>query len=191
MRELNNEGETVTGDSILIHIPTDGEHKSLVSNKLLFSMLFFTPQWLWVWCYVTAWPLYECTKISVQVASTTALAFGGPLYDKIPYHTSALLRLDWSNNGHPEWIQNELEVHKHVFAALLNKLRAMGFGSSWNITCEEQLAIFLYTYVTGLSIWHISKRQHTMMIISQSVSTLDRYLDNINESNYIAIFSRC
>ena len=26
----------------------------------------------------------ECAKVFVQVAGTTALAFGGPLYDKIP-----------------------------------------------------------------------------------------------------------
>ena len=49
----------------------------------------------------------ECAKIFVQVVGASALAFGGPLYDKIPYHTSALLGLDWVLeliNGHPEWI---------------------------------------------------------------------------------------
>ena len=36
----------------------------------------------------------ECTKIFVQVIGTTALAFRGPLYNKTPYHTSALSWLD-------------------------------------------------------------------------------------------------
>ena len=48
----------------------------------------------------------ECAKIFVQGVGATALAFGGPLYNKIPYHTSALLGLDWVLeliNGHPEW----------------------------------------------------------------------------------------
>ena len=95
----------------------------------------------------------ECAKVFVQVAGAAALAFGGPLYNKIPYHTSALLGLEWVLeliNGHPAWIQNKLGVHKCVFATLLNKLRIMGFGSSWNITLEEQLTIFSYTCVTGL-----------------------------------------
>ena len=37
----------------------------------------------------------ECAKIFVQVVCAAALAFGGPLYNKIPYHTSALLGLNW------------------------------------------------------------------------------------------------
>ena len=48
----------------------------------------------------------ECAKIFVQVVGATALAFGESLYDKIPYHTSALSGLDWVLeliNGHPEW----------------------------------------------------------------------------------------
>ena len=113
----------------------------------------------------------ECAKIFVQVVGTAALAFGGPLYNKTPYHTSALSGLDWVPelmNGHPEHIQNELRVHKHIFGALLDCLGAMGFRSSWNITLEEQLAIFIYTCVTGLLIWHVCKRfQHTMETTSQ------------------------
>ena len=124
----------------------------------------------------------ECAKIFVQVVGAAALAFGGPLYNKIPYHTSALLGLDWVLeliNGHPEWIQNKLGVHKHVFAALLDKLRIMGFRSSWNTMLEEQLAIFLYTCVTSLSIQHVCKRfQHTMDTTSRSVSTC-WYLNSI------------
>ena len=54
----------------------------------------------------------ECANIFVQVVGAAALAFGGPLYNKIPYHTSALSGLDWVLeliNGHPEWIQTSSE----------------------------------------------------------------------------------
>ena len=49
----------------------------------------------------------ECTKVFVWVADAAALVFGGPLYNKILYHTSALLGLNWALeliDGHPEWI---------------------------------------------------------------------------------------
>ena len=103
---------------------------------------------------------------SLYIVGTAALAFGGPLYYKTPYHTSALSGPDWVlelMNGHPEHIQNDLGVHKHIFSALLDHLGAMGFRPSWNITLEDQLAIFIYTCVTGLSIWQVCERfQHTM-----------------------------
>ena len=38
----------------------------------------------------------ECARIFVQVIGTTVLAFGGPLHNKTPYHTSALPGLDWA-----------------------------------------------------------------------------------------------
>ena len=138
----------------------------------------------------------ECVKVFVQVAGVAALACGGPLYYKIPFHTSALLGLNWVMkliNGHPEQIQNKLGVHKHVFATLLNKLRIMGFGSSWNIMLEEQLAIFLYTCVAGLSIQHICKRfQHTMDMTSWTVSIVMVELSRQHKlTKLCSCFSRC
>lgn len=113
----------------------------------------------------------ECARIFVQVVGAATLEFATPLYNKIPYHTSALSGLDWVlelMNGHPKRIRNELGMHKHVFDALLEKLKALGFGPSRNITLKEQLAIFLYTCVTGLSIRHVGKRfQHTTETTSQ------------------------
>jgi len=55
-------------------------------------------------------------------------------------------------HGHPERIRTELRVHKEVFHALITELKLMGHGDSKYVMLEEQLAIFLYTSVTGLSI---------------------------------------
>jgi hypothetical protein len=80
---------------------------------------------------------------------------------KDPYHTSILSGYAWLQellNGHPERIRTELGVHKVVFRALITELRSMGHGDSKYVTLEEQLAIYLYTSVTGLSIRHVGER---------------------------------
>ena len=74
---------------------------------------------------------------------------------KEPYHTSILSGYAWVQellHGHPERIRTELGVHKEVFHALIRELQSMGHGDTRYVTLEEQLAIFLYTSVTGLSI---------------------------------------
>ena len=89
------------------------------------------------------------------------LAYALPLYDKIPYHTSALSGAGWVCellNGHPERIRNELGVHKHVFYGLIEALKDDRVCPSRHVFIEEQLAIFLYTCVTGLSLRHVSER---------------------------------
>ena len=81
-----------------------------------------------------------------------------PLYNKLPYHTSAFSGADWVwklINGHPECICNKLGVHKHVFHALVEDLQLVGYKHSKHVYLEEQLAIFLYTCVTGLSLLHV------------------------------------
>jgi hypothetical protein len=80
---------------------------------------------------------------------------------KEPYHTSILSGYAWVQellNGHPERIRTELGVHKEVFHALIKELRSMGHGDTKYVTLEEQLAIFLYTSVTGLTIRHVGER---------------------------------
>ncbi|KAF8219983.1 hypothetical protein L208DRAFT_1336407, partial [Tricholoma matsutake] len=65
-------------------------------------------------------------------------------------------------NGHPERIHCELGVHKHVFQILISYLQIIGVSHSWDVLLEEQLAIFLYKCVTGLSIQHVGERfQHS------------------------------
>ena len=93
----------------------------------------------------------------MQVVIIATLHHAGPLYDKTPYHTSALTGVAWVRElleGHPERIRNELGVHKHVFHALIQELQAAGYAATRNVTLDEQLAMFLYPCVTGLSIRH-------------------------------------
>jgi hypothetical protein len=82
-------------------------------------------------------------------------------YMKEPYHTLILSGYAWLQellNGHPERIRTELGVHKEVFHALIRELESMGYGGTRYVTLEEQLAIFLYMSVTGLSIRHVGER---------------------------------
>lgn len=105
----------------------------------------------------------QCQQLMLQYAVITAvgaaaLYYGCPLYDKTPYHTSALMGADWVCellNGHPECIRNELGVHKEVFLNLITALQEGGLRSSKHVFLEEQLAILLYTCVTGLSLHHV------------------------------------
>ena len=109
----------------------------------------------------------------INVAVAGALIYARPLYDKTPYHTSALTRAAWVQElltGHPERIRSELGVHKEVFDELIRSLHDGGEGPSRYVSLEEKLAIFLYTCVTGLSLHHVGERfQHATETISKYV----------------------
>ena len=78
-----------------------------------------------------------------------------------PYHTSILTGESWVLEliaGHPECIHCELGMHQHVFAELISELCEMGHTNSKYVSLEEQLAIFLYACVTGLTIRHLGER---------------------------------
>jgi hypothetical protein len=117
-----------------------------------------------------------CLVINAAVAAS--VTFATPLFEKTPYHhdTSALSGAAWVVellNGHPERIHYELGVHKHVFQILISYLQIIGVSHSWDVLLEEQLAIFLYKCVTGLSIWHVGKRlQHLNDTIHKYVPSL-------------------
>ena len=96
----------------------------------------------------------------MAVVAAAAIVYAVPLYNKTPYHTSALSGEAWVQeliNGHPECISCELRVHKHVFHALIAYLKNIGHTHSIYVTIEEQLSTFLYKCVTRLSIWHVGK----------------------------------
>ena len=100
---------------------------------------------------------HHCTQVALIITSLqTAIQFySSPHFDKTAYHTSALTGHAWVLqllNGHPERICCELGVRHHVFYALLDCLQWMGHSDSHDVMLEEQLAIFLYTCVTGLTI---------------------------------------
>jgi hypothetical protein len=72
-----------------------------------------------------------------------------------PYHKSILTGEGWVlelMGGHPERIRCELGVYRPVFSELIIELRRLGHSNSKYVSLEEQLAVFLYTCVTGLTV---------------------------------------
>lgn len=119
------------------------EHQDLIRNKIHFIMTL-------ILTFVIPTVLQVLDKYHNQY------------YNKEPYHTSILSGQAWVEellDGHPERIRTELGVHKNVFRALRAELRATGHTDSRNgVTLEEQLAIFLYMCVTGLTVRHVGER---------------------------------
>jgi hypothetical protein len=109
----------------------------------------------------------------INIATDAYNSYSNAHYNKQPYHTSALQGISWVTElltGHPERIRCELGVHHHVFMVLLNILRESGINNSKNVKLEEQLAIFLYACVTGLSVRHLGER------FQRSNDTISRYV---------------
>ena len=100
--------------------------------------------------------------IIIAVASITHTAFEpSPCSDPEPCHTSALSGEGWLLElltGHPEHIHNELDMYVETFNHLVSHLRAYGHVDSRFVSLEEQVAIFLYTCVTGLTITHVGEQ---------------------------------
>ena len=59
--------------------------------------------------------------------------------------------------GHPDCIHCELGMSLDVYSDLNSDLRAMGHINSKHVSLEEQLAIFLYAIVTGLTVRHLGE----------------------------------
>jgi len=98
---------------------------------------------------------------AISVTIIEAIALATQRAEPIPYHTSILSGEGWMLellNGHPERICTELGIHKHVFKILVDELQRHGFNHSKHVTLKEQLGIFLYTAVTGLTIRHVGER---------------------------------
>ena len=78
-----------------------------------------------------------------------------------PYHTSILTGEGWVIElltRHPERIHCEFGMHAHAFKKLVVLLRSYGHENSRFVSLKEQLAIFIYTCVTGLPIRHVGER---------------------------------
>ena len=78
-----------------------------------------------------------------------------------PYHTSALSGEAWVLEllcDHPDQICTELGVSLEVFSHLIQELQHFGYHNSRHVFLEEQLAIFLYMCMTGLTIRHVGER---------------------------------
>jgi hypothetical protein len=102
---------------------------------------------------------YITLFVSIILTSTSSLLLS--IGQRLPYHTSILTGEGWVMEllaGHPERIRCELGVHCHVFLQLIQELRQLGHDRSKYVSLEEQLAIFLYISVTGLTIRHVGER---------------------------------
>jgi hypothetical protein len=105
--------------------------------------------------------LIQILGIFVNTIIVALILFAAPLYDKEAYHTSGLSGAAWVLElleGHPGRIRCELGVSKEVFQFLVAYLQQMGISHSRGILLEEQLAIFLYRCVTGISVRHAGER---------------------------------
>jgi hypothetical protein len=82
--------------------------------------------------------------------------------ERIPYHTSILTGQAWVYeliSGHPDRIKHNFGIVLQIFDELLAVLNRHSFVQSLNgVTVSEQLGIFLYTCVTGLSSRHVGER---------------------------------
>ena len=114
--------------------------------------------------------MQEVQRRKVALLSSAAAVFAAcqavielvtPVIDRTPYHTSILSGEAWVQElltRHPMWIRNKLGVHWQTFFTLIQTLQDIGIRSSHYVTIEEQVAIFLYTVITGLSSTHIGER---------------------------------
>lgn len=117
--------------------------------------------------------LAQYAILFVSIILTASLSILHSVYSREPepYHTSILTGEGWVLElltGHPERIRCELGVHREVFLKLITELRMLGHNNSRFVSLEEQLSIFLYTCVTGLTIRHVGERfQRSNETISQ------------------------
>ena len=93
-----------------------------------------------------------------------------------PYHISILSGQMWVEElleGHPDCIYCELSGRKEVFLELVCTLCNFGITGSKHISLEEQLLIFLYMSMTGLTIHHTDKCfQYSNNTISKSLQKM-------------------
>jgi hypothetical protein len=106
------------------------------------------------------WCLYQHIMLFISVLLTACTSILQASKPPQPYHTSILNGEGWVVellNGHPNHICCELGVSHHVFTKLVYKLQELGYGNSKYVSLEEQLAIFLYMLVTGLTVRHVGE----------------------------------
>jgi hypothetical protein len=102
---------------------------------------------------------YITLIVSIMLTALTSLVES--VYIRQQYHTSILTGEAWVMellSGHPERMRTALGVNLEVFSALISELQAAGYGNSRHVSLEEQLAIYLYACVTGLTIRHLGER---------------------------------
>ena len=99
--------------------------------------------------------LIHLAALLVPIVVPTILQIIHFLYIKESYHILILSSEDWIQEllySHPSCIQCELDVSRKVFQQLITKLYSMEYTNSRYITLKKQLAIFIYTCITDLTI---------------------------------------
>jgi hypothetical protein len=107
------------------------------------------------------WPIMQLIYVIIRLTYNAVMDHYAPLYLRTPYHTSSLSGADWVGEllaGHPNRIRNELGVYRGTFLVLTEIMKQAGLQSSRHVSIEEQLSIFLYTAVTGLTSIHVGER---------------------------------
>ena len=105
-------------------------------------------------------PLQQHIIMFRSIILTATASLLTSMYTQEPYHTSILTGEGWVMEllaGHPEHIHCELGVTVQVFEAMIRELWDMGYENLKHVSLEEQLAIFLYACVTGLTIRHLGE----------------------------------
>jgi hypothetical protein len=67
---------------------------------------------------------------------------------------------DWVDDllRDPQRVRNELGVSRGTFTILCKAIQSLDINLSRHVPIQEQLAIFLYTVVTGLRCAHVAER---------------------------------
>lgn len=115
--------------------------------------------------------LLQVALYAAQAAALTTALYAPRLIPQ-DYHTSALTGAMWVAellNGHPDRIWTELGLRKEVFLLLEVELRVLGLTDARSVGVQEQIGIFLYMCVTGLSVRHVGER------FQRSNETISRY----------------
>jgi hypothetical protein len=105
--------------------------------------------------------LLQVVEIIIHLLHIAVAGHFAAAHNRIPYHTSALSGEAWVQElltGHPKRIRSELGVERSTFIVLLKAVRVLGAMPSRHVSVEEQLSIFLYTVVTGMSCTHVGER---------------------------------
>jgi len=122
--------------------------------------------------------LIMVTAYIFQAAGLATQIYASPNYFRQEYHTSSLTGAEWVDEllfGHYNRIWTELGLRAHVFLALVEELQVIGGirPSQNGVGVNEQVAIFLYMCVTGLSVRHVGER------FQRSNETISRYVFTI------------
>ena len=90
---------------------------------------------------------------------------------RIPYHTSVLTGEMWVNellSRQPRCFWTELGVYQSTFILLMKAVQKLGLQSLHHVSIEQQVTIFLYIFVTGITCIHTGEHfQHSTSMISK------------------------